>query len=90
MQQKTTHCLFTFIFLFIFIIPTVSATSTVSGEINAMGFHYAVLHLAQYKAAVNELFIVSLILLSALIMATIICWLFFRRQKHELNNPAVL
>lgn len=61
MQQKTPHCLFTFIFLFIFIIPTASATSTVSGEINAIGFHYAVLHLAQYKAAVNELFIVSLI-----------------------------
>lgn len=88
MQQKTPHCLFTFIFLFIFIIPTASAT--VIGERNAMGFHYAVLHLAQYKAAVNELFIVSLILLSALIMATIICWLFFRRQKHELKNPAVL
>ncbi|WGF38642.1 hypothetical protein QBO96_23470 [Lysinibacillus capsici] len=55
-----------------------------------MGFHYAVLHLAQYKAAENELFIVSLILLSALLMATIICWLFFRRQKHELKNPAAI
>lgn len=44
MQQKTTHCLFTFIFLFIFIIPTVSATSTVIDERNAMCFHYAVLH----------------------------------------------
>lgn len=35
-------------------------------------------------------FIVSLILLSALLIAAIICWLFYRKQKHELKNSAAI
>ncbi|MGY4795167.1 hypothetical protein ACVNNN_09200 [Lysinibacillus fusiformis] len=43
MQQRIIHCLFTFLFFFILIIPTASASATVIGERNAMGFHYVVL-----------------------------------------------
>lgn len=47
--------------------------------------------LGQYREAVNDIhstFIVLIITIIFIIIATVICFLFFRKQKHELRNPA--